>query len=345
MVSGGSYSASGYFLQGASVSRLGCRKFKTPHDMKYLIALVFVVFCAPSVLAQTDFADRLHMEEKSFRASNGTKVLGLSGTLAVPENRNNPGSETLQIGFVRLKSKAENPQAPLVYLAGGPGVASTWHAEEPRSLKRWLPYLELGDVILVDQRGTGAGQPRVLSYYLEGLPEDVLVSADRMQEYYTRLMAHTQQDFAERGVDLAGYTTVQNAQDIDELRQALGIEKVSLYGFSYGTHLGQAYMKYYGDHVENAVLIGVEGLNHTVKLPMSMDLQFQKLAQLVAADPEVSQQVPDLMALYRRRAAEQTGMGCVVVVGVDEGPKAHLEVVQVLVVEAEGIGDPGPFAG
>ncbi|HAA13260.1 MAG TPA: hypothetical protein DCE41_16830, partial [Cytophagales bacterium] len=150
--------------------------------MKYLIALVFVVFCAPSVLAQTDFADRLHMEEKSFRASNGTKVLGLSGTLAVPENRNNPGSETLQIGFVRLKSKAENPQAPLVYLAGGPGVARTWHAEEPRSLKRWLPYLELGDVILVDQRGTGAGQPRVLSYYLEGLPEDVLVSADRMQE-------------------------------------------------------------------------------------------------------------------------------------------------------------------
>ena len=106
--------------------------------------------------------------------------------------------------------------------------------------------------------------------------------------------------FKERGVDLNGYTTIENAKDIDVLRQALDYDKISLFGFSYGTHLGQTYIKYYGDQVANAVLIGVEGLNHTFKLPSTMDVQFRKIALMSNADPNVHQEVPDLLALYKR---------------------------------------------
>ncbi|MEL6536222.1 MAG: alpha/beta hydrolase [Bacteroidota bacterium] len=268
--------------------------------MKYLFTLAWGALVAPALLAQSSVADRLQAEDTQYRSSNGVKVEAQKGTFDVPENRNNPESETISISFIRLKSKAENPQAPLVYLSGGPGSSCTWQAENPRSLKSWLPYLELGDVIFVDQRGTGAGQNRVISIYTDGLPSDVLVSEDRMKDYYSRMIRYAQQDLAERRVDLEGYTSVQNAEDIDELRQALGIEKISLFGFSYGTHLGQTYIKYHEAHVEKAILVGVEGLNHTFKLPSTMDVQMQKLALLVQNDPQLSQEVPDLMALYLR---------------------------------------------
>src|SRR5262249_9777693 len=103
-----------------------------------------------------------------------------------------------------------------------------------------------------------------------------------------------------RGVDLAGYTSVESAADLDELRAALGFERVSLLGFSYGTHLACAYLRRYGDRVENAVLLGVEGPDQTQKLPWVMDTQMRKLGLLVAGDSRIGPRIPDLMALYDR---------------------------------------------
>ncbi|MGB3586182.1 MAG: alpha/beta hydrolase [Tunicatimonas sp.] len=75
---------------------------------------------------------------------------------------------------------------------------------------------------------------------------------------------------------------------------------MSLLGFSYGTHLGQAYIKYFGEHVKNAVQIGVEGLNHTFKLPSTIDIQFRKIALMAQADSQIRAMVPNLTDLYRR---------------------------------------------
>jgi pimeloyl-ACP methyl ester carboxylesterase len=107
-----------------------------------------------------------------------------------------------------------------------------------------------------------------------------------------------------RGVDLAGYTTAESATDLEELRTALRLEQVSLLAFSYGTHLACAYLRRFGDHVENAVMFGLEGPDQTYKLPWAMDTQFQKLALLAAADPRIAKQAPDLVALYDRVIAK-----------------------------------------
>jgi pimeloyl-ACP methyl ester carboxylesterase len=109
--------------------------------------------------------------------------------------------------------------------------------------------------------------------------------------------------FRERGVDLSGYTTPENADDLDALRAALGIERVSLLGFSYGTHLAASYMRRHPGRVESAVLLGTEGPDETYKLPWTMDVQLRKLALIVASDPRIGAQVPDLVALYDRAIA------------------------------------------
>ena len=48
---------------------------------------------------------------------------------------------------------------------------------------------------------------------------------------------------ASSGVSPSGYTTVQSADDLEDLRRALGARKIDLWGISYGTHLAMAAMR------------------------------------------------------------------------------------------------------
>ena len=268
-----------------------------------------------------DYSERLTTENKSFKTTSGTVVNATVGSLTVAENRINPDSENIAVQFIQLKSTNSEPDVPLIYLEGGPGQSCTWQAEDPYYLERWLPFLEVSDIILLDQRGTGAGSERVLYIHQKGIPMDVLANEAVRKSYFEEMGQAALADFEERGVDLHGYTTLESAQDIDDLRQALSYDQFSLLGFSYGTHLGQAYIKYFGSHVKNAVLIGVEGLNLTFKLPSAMDTQFQKIALMAQADPNVNQAVPDLMDLYQR-----------VVRTLDENP-AEIEITSPLTDE------------
>lgn len=270
---------------------------------RILVGLLWV-FCFCGLTAQPD-TSRLFLEDVSYSDEFGNVIVtATKGRFLVPENRQNPDSDSIFIHFTRLNAPNAPQQPPLVYLSGGPGSSSSWMAENEGYRNDWLGYLAIGDVIFLDQRGTGAGGERVTYISTDPLPADVLTDSTIRQKYLEGLNTTALQSFQERGVDLAGYTTLENATDIDELRRALGYDQVNLYGFSYGTHLGQTYIKYFGAHVANAVLVGVEGLNHTFKLPLAMDLAFQKIALLVAADSTVNQLVPDFLALYERVVAK-----------------------------------------
>src|SRR5262245_48205625 len=51
--------------------------------------------------------------------------------LAVPENRQSPAPRLVELAFVRLRSNAERPGPPLVFLAGGPGSSGIEAARGP----------------------------------------------------------------------------------------------------------------------------------------------------------------------------------------------------------------------
>ena len=261
---------------------------------------ILLLFIISSYTLAQESNNRLSLEDKTFKSQSGVKVQAEAGSLQVPENRSNPNSPEIPIYFVRLKSTNSNPGVPLVYLEGGPGSSCTWQAEEPYYLEQWLPYLKLGDVILLDQRGTGQGGERVTYIWQGEMPESLFADMEETKKYFEHMQRTAYNAIIERGVDLEGYTTVENATDIDALRQALGYDKISLLGFSYGTHLGQTYIKYFSEHLENVVLVGTEGLNHTFKLPSTMETQFRKIALLSNADPKINKDVPDLMTLYKK---------------------------------------------
>lgn len=55
------------------------------------------------------------------------------------------------------------------------------------------------------------------------------------------------------------YNTAENAEDVNDLRLALGVQKINLWGHSYGSHLGLAILKRHGNTIHRAALSGVNG--------------------------------------------------------------------------------------
>ncbi len=244
------------------------------------------------------------LESRQLIAGDGTKIEAEVGRLVVPENRAKSDSNLIELAFVRLKSTAKKPKAPLIFLHGGPGQSSTPQARNRRALSRWAKFLPICDVILLDQRGCGSSSPRLRWTPEEQVPTDLFSNENRALELMLKVNRQAAQYFRERGVDLAGYTTAESADDLNDLRIALGAEKISLFGFSYGTHLAQAAIRRHGEHIDNVVICGVEGLAMTHKYPLNMDIQFRKLALLASHDSGIAPHVNDLTALLTRVLAK-----------------------------------------
>ncbi len=245
-------------------------------------------------------AGELRRETRSLEAAGGQVVEAEFGRLLVPENRSASQSNLIELAYVRLKSTAPGPWAPIIYLAGGPGGSSTWMAEDPRTLAGWLSLLNVSDLIFLDQRATGRSTPR-LRYRPPGEPPPNGFAHERaMKDFYIAAAREAAAHYRSQGVDLDGYNSNESADDINDLRIALGLEKVSLLGFSYGTHLALATIRRHGARLENIVAVGVEGLHQTHKLPLTMDTQFRKLSLMVGEDDQVGPFVPDMVELLER---------------------------------------------
>ena len=229
----------------------------------------------------------------------GTNIVGELGRLVVRENRSNPKTNLIELAFVRLKSTAEKPGHPVVYLDGGPGSSAINIARVPDYMRAFMKLREVGDVILLDQRGIGRSKPNLSRLSTESLPLDVFADSNVALRAYRDRAADAATYFRSQGVDIQAYNTIESAHDVDDVRKALGAEKLNLVGFSYGTHLGLACIRYHGANLNRVVLVGTEGPDHTNKLPSTSDVSLNRLAKLAAAAPELEGKVPDLVSMLK----------------------------------------------
>jgi pimeloyl-ACP methyl ester carboxylesterase len=237
---------------------------------------------------------------------SGVQFEGQKGRLGVRENRHREDSRTIELAFVRIRSAKAPDAPPLVYLHGGPGGQAINAARE--MAKIWAELREVGDVVLLDQRGCGQSKPSLTCPIKDLPPLDIFTTRKALGAWLEQAARAAAAELRTAGVDFAGYDTEQNADDVDDLRKALGVEKIRLLGFSYGTHLGLAVLRRHGAFIDRAILVGVEGFDQTRKLPSAYDTHIAKLSVLVARDPTVGEALPDFAARLRAvlaRLAEQ----------------------------------------
>jgi len=230
----------------------------------------------------------------------GQSIKGELGRLLVKENRRDPKSNLIELAFVRLKGTAAIPGQPTIYLEGGPGSSAISLARFPNYMRAFTKLREIGDVILLDQRGAGLSRPNLTRLSAQSLPVDFFSDQATALRIVKERSREAAEYFRKQGVDLREYNSAASADDVDEVRQALGVDKVNLVGFSYGTHLALAVIRRHGDHVNRVALIGTEGPNHTQKLPSTSKKQIETISKLAARDPRIGALVPDLAGLMKR---------------------------------------------
>lgn len=258
----------------------------------------------PAGIAADVPAPVLKLEPYTFIGQGGVKVEAEKGTFEVPENRKDPNSRKIRIGFVRFKSTSAAPAEPIVYLAGGPGGTATGTAMGPR-FPLFMALREVSDVIAFDQRGTG-GVSYATPMCRAEKPFDLSQPVTRatITAHFRAGLARCIDWWEGQGIDIDGYTTMENADDLEDLRRALGVKKISLWGISYGSHLGLAMLKYHGGSISRAVLSGIEGLDQTIKRPAMTDKMFAHVQELIDQDPQAKAAYPDLAGMIRRVVAE-----------------------------------------
>jgi len=261
-----------------------------------LLAAVFVV--VPLNLHAQKKAGDIKLEPRVFDGPKGEKVEGARGTLTVPENRNNPNSRLIDLTFAKFNTTSKNPGPPVIYLAGGPGGSGIAAARGTR-FPLFMAMREIGDVIAFDQRGTGASGANTNCTEKFTFPPDQPLTREKTLELYRALGKACHDRLLASGIDLLGYNTNENADDIDDLRKALGAQKVSLWGISYGTHLAIATLRRHEANIERVILAGIEGPEHTLKLPSNTQKHLDEIDRRMKLDPEIAKLIPSFPMLVK----------------------------------------------
>ena len=216
--------------------------------------------------------------------------------LVVPENRDDPKSQEINIAVAVMHSLSDDPAPdPVVFLAGGPGGAAI------ETLENFVtsPMLETRDLVLFDQRGVGLSEPSL------DCPERVeavtvnLSDAQDAEIEYRRLSQATiecRSRLVSEGIDLSAYNTVENAADVADLRVALGLDEWNLYGVSYGTRLALETMRSFPTGIRSVVLDSVYPTD-VGGLQIYTDGvagAFDRLVDACNADPSCSVEQPNL---------------------------------------------------
>jgi pimeloyl-ACP methyl ester carboxylesterase len=161
------------------------------------------------------------------------------GSIEVPVERTDPSYGKTRVAFaVRRRDQARRPSLGTIFAQeGGPGYASTGTANA--YLKLFGDLLERRDLVLVDMRGTGLSDPYDCGTVQRGLgPELVTLS----------------ECAAKLGDSFISYRTQNGVDDLEEVRRALGLDRIYLYGDSYGTYFAQSYAFRHPDGLRALVL-------------------------------------------------------------------------------------------
>jgi pimeloyl-ACP methyl ester carboxylesterase len=184
--------------------------------------------------------------------------------LNVPLDYANPSGREIKIGLLRLPASDQaNRIGSLVINPGGPGGSGMSTAA---SLSEEIAATDLGkrfDFVGFDPRGVGSSEPQVLCRTKETRDAERLMnlnvdsSPEGVARTENQLKADVEGCITRTGKDvLANIGTREVARDLDVMRSALGDEKLTYLGYSYGTRIGVGYAEAFPNNVRALILDG-----------------------------------------------------------------------------------------
>lgn len=226
------------------------------------------------------------------------------GYLVVPENRGKKNGKVIRLPVIIMKSDSASPKPdPVLRTLGGPGGSSL----KLISGRRFSPWLKERDMIIFEQRGTKYAQPalecpEVARALIGAVKLGLAAAVAKKNELEAAGVCRTR--LINEGIDLAAYNSTESAADVEDLRRALKLAKINLFGISYSARLMLNVMRDYPKGIRSVVLesilplevnydeVGVDGIARV------LDLFFEKCAadrNCAAAFPSLKKDFYDLV--------------------------------------------------
>jgi pimeloyl-ACP methyl ester carboxylesterase len=221
----------------------------------------------------------------------------LCGQYEVYEDRARKSGRKIRLNVMILPALSDAPAPdPVFYLLGGPGGAATSAAGA--SFMGRLHRTR--DVVLVDQRGTGKSNP--LQCNLRG-------DSEKMPGYFVDALTpegvRSCRTELEKNADLSLYTTTIAMADLDDVRAALGYDKINVYGGSYGATTALSYLNFFPQHVRTVTVSGVAPPDSPLPISFAKSVEhaLNRLFDDCAGDEKCKTAFPDLRKDWAKAVA------------------------------------------
>ncbi len=240
------------------------------------------------------------------------------GLLTVPENREKSRSRSLKLHFVKLharkpekwddeeKGEWKKREDPIIYLTGGPGAQAVGY------VKRLKDHgaRDVRDLYILEQRGIGFSEDFCPKF---GLFDPSVGNTSDFDAYQRAGLAALETCFAAAKaakVDLSGYNTIENARDVEALRRALGFEQWNVWGISYGSILGQAYIKQDPKGIRAVVLDAIVPIvpgAHFQRIGTHYQRDLDLLEKACVEDKSCARSFPDFQKRFKAAIVKASG--------------------------------------
>lgn len=223
------------------------------------------------------------------------------GYVAVPLEHAKPGGPTIKLAVAVLRASGSTREPdPLVMLQGGPGGGTI---DTYAAIMNSSPLRVARDIVLFDQRGTGKSLPALKCPEALALTRMTIELVQDRQTASRRSWEATQacrDRLAGEGVNLSAFDSLENAADIDAVRQALGYSKINLYGVSYGTLLALHAMRLNPQILRSVILDAVvpPQTNFVIEVTRTENRALSELFAACAADARCAADYPELEKVY-----------------------------------------------
>lgn len=159
------------------------------------------------------------------------------GWLTVPESRADQGRDIRLAVVIARATSPQLPEEPVLYLHGGPGIATL--DVVPRALrgKSWPLLRERHDLVFFDQRGTGRSAPAICPDFNRALAALAAQGLSGGAKSAAQLFAarKCRSELRALNINPASYSSSEIAADVEALRNALGIKRWNIFATSFGS--------------------------------------------------------------------------------------------------------------
>jgi pimeloyl-ACP methyl ester carboxylesterase len=263
-----------------------------------LLGLAYLRF-APGAAAvsvpQGAHAGQLTMHACTYATEQGAMPADC-GTLVVPENRASSKSRLIALPVTRILARSSHPLAPIFYLNGGPGITNMTFPQAGRLTAQH-------DVVMVGYRGVDGSSVLNCPEVTAALETSDYLGKASLSAY-SQAFASCAKRLERDGVDLAGYTLAEQADDIEAARVALGYKRIDLLSESAGTRLGMIYQWRYPNSVDRSVMVGVNPPGNFIYSGAEIDQGIERYSALCAKQPACRARTANLAASMKHTAAD-----------------------------------------